>query len=144
MFFSFLTIFLTFDNPTMVQAIYAIRQMLVIGAKGITPSLMGNCTVLADVDANEDNERNDDPDLEDGNTLIELWSNENSRSVTETISEDRFRQACLAYITGYIVVKIVKRVSCSPYENALFHNDADPLNSDIISALKLRDPLESR
>ena len=44
----------------------------------------------------------------------------------------------MAYLAGYVVLKIEKRLSCSPCANALHHSDTDPLSPHIVSALKLR------
>ena len=81
------------------------------------------------VDASDERGRNDHSVHEEEDMLIELWpSDENS--VVEMIAEDKFKHASLAYITGYIVIKIERRVSCSPCANALRNNNADSLSQD--------------
>lgn len=52
--------------------------------------------------------------------------------------KDQFTNQCVAYIAGYIVLKIEKLVKCSTRRNSLFNSSDDPLSPDLVNICKLR------
>lgn len=52
--------------------------------------------------------------------------------------KDQFTNQCLAYIAGYIVLKIEKLVKCSTRRKSLFNSSDDPLSPDLVNICKLR------
>jgi hypothetical protein len=92
------------DNPTVVQAKFIIRKLIIMKVGGVTPSLCGNCSIRETITA-------------------------------ELLADEDFKNGAIAYMAGYVVRKIDKRVLCNQCKLALQNSSEDPLNEKCLENL---------
>jgi hypothetical protein len=121
------------NNPNAIQFKSILRKLLVIKAGGVTPSLTSNCSLVPVDTFSDDNQL-----LIDQDVMMDVEVICSDEEFNTSLLKDQFTNQCLAYIAGYIVIKVEKLVKCSTRRNSLFHSGDDPLSPDLLNIAKLR------
>ncbi len=123
------------NNPTAVQVKYIMRKLLVIKSGGVTPSLSSNCSIPAHIVEGSDGQTETDLDLE---MEIDIEIFDSDQDLNSSLIDDSFRNQCLAFIAGYVVLKIERHFDCNLCRNALYNNPDDPLDQDAAKIANLK------
>lgn len=121
------------NNPNALQFKSILRKLLVIKAGGVTPSLSSNCSLMPVDNVSDVNELTVDQDIM---MDIEVICSDEEFHASQL--KDHFTNQCLAYIAGYIVLKIEKLVKCPTRRNSLFNSCDDPLSPDLLNICKFK------
>jgi len=125
------------SNPSPLQVKYIVRKMISFGYGGIHPSLNGNCSYLyVDIEIDEDEDNTEDFHLElEMEQQAECYSDYLMDVDYHFSSMKDFKKRILAYIAGYVALKLCKRVVCLTCRSALQSSPADLLDSSLAALL---------